>query len=417
MSEQQIGVYTCLPGQARDIRVGTLWAYSRRGAQSAGFMYSPEWLGHPQRYELEPALPLIRGTQYSTHALFGCMSDSAPDRWGRTLMRRAERHQATVERRAPSTLSEVDFLLLVHDSARQGALRYSIDGGESFLHSSDSSAVPPMIRLPELMHAADRLCRDEAFSSDLQLLLAPGSSIGGARPKATVRDENGNLCIAKFSKHDDDYSLIAWEAVALQLAEEAGLQVPERRLITVQGKHVLILRRFDRGASSQRLPYISTMTLLNAADNEQHGYDELADMIPVVSASPNRDLQELWERIAFSVMISNVDDHLRNHGFLRYSAGGWRLSPLFDVNPTPQDIRPRRLSTAIISGENAASLQLVRELAEFYGLSPHDCTQSLRRIGAAVSNWRTVAARLGISRSEQERMSSAFEHEDGYASL
>ena len=247
--------------------------------------------------------------------------------------------------------------------------------------------------------------------------LAPGSSLGGARPKASVLNEAGDLCIAKFSKHDDEYSLIAWEAVALQLAQLAGLRVPEHKLITVQGKHVLLLRRFDRTPDGGRLPYISTMTLLNAADNENHSYDELADMLPTVSVAPRSDLPELWERIVFSVMISNVDDHLRNHGLLRLSSAGWQLSPLFDVNPTPQDIRPRKLSTAIVAGENAASLELVRELAELYGIRRDKCLQSLKRIAAAVSSWRTVAARMGISRSEQERMASAFEHEDGYAVL
>lgn len=417
MSEQEIGVYTCPAGQHDHVRVGTLWAYHRRGAQSAGFMYSREWLEHPQRYELEPALPLHAGTQYSTHALFGSMSDSAPDRWGRTLMRRAERNRAASAGVSVSALTEADFLLRVEDFARQGALRYSCDGGKTFLNSAGQHAVPPFIRLPELMHAADRLCRDEAFSTDLQLLLAPGSSLGGARPKASVLNEAGDLCIAKFSKHDDGYSLIAWESVALELARLAGLQVPDHKLITVQGKHVLLLRRFDRTADGGRLPYISTMTLLNAADNENHSYDELADMLPIVSVAPRSDLLELWERIVFSVMISNVDDHLRNHGLLRCSSAGWQMSPLFDVNPTPQDIRPRRLSTAIFAGENAASLELARELAALYGIRRDKCQQSLKRIAAAVSSWRTVAARMGISRSEQERMASAFEHEDGYAVL
>lgn len=417
MSEQEIGVYTCPAGQHDHVRVGTLWAYYRRGTQSAGFMYSREWLEHPQCYELEPALPLHAGTQYSTHALFGCMGDSAPDRWGRTLMRRAERNRAAAAEEPASALTEADFLLRVEDFARQGALRYSCDGGKSFLHNAGQHAVPPFIRLPELMLVADRLCRDDVFSTDLQLLLAPGSSLGGARPKASVLNEAGDLCIAKFSKHDDEYSLIAWEAVALQLAQLAGLNVPEHKLITVQGKHVLLLRRFDRTANGGRLPYISAMTLLNAADNESHGYDELADMLPTVAVDPRGDLLELWERIVFGVMISNVDDHLRNHGLLRRSSAGWQLSPIFDVNPTPQDIRPRKLSTAIFAGENTASLELAKELAEFYGIRRDKCLQSLKRIASAVSSWRTVAARMGIPRSEQERMASAFEHEDGYAAL
>ena len=412
MGEAQIGVYTALRGGGPAIRVGALWSSCNRGRETARFEYDRDWIAHPQSYALEPALPLVRGAQYTPRGLFGCMADSAPDRWGRTLMKRAEAARARVAGEPPHRLSETDYLLRVNDEARQGALRYSRDGGTSFMDSDAARAVPPLVELRKLQHAVDSTVGDNVPDADLRLLLAPGSSLGGAWPKACVRDERGRLCIAKFSRVDQGYDVVAWEAVALHLAEAAGLNVPPFRLesLLVGGKrrHVLLVEKFDRGAAGERIPYISAMTMLDAADGERRSYMELAQGMLQHCIQPRLDLPELWRRVAFSLMVSNTDDHLRNHGFLRRSPGGWGLSPLFDVNPTPPDVSPRVLTTPLTpDGGDATRAALLECAGQFY-LRAHEAGEAWRQIERAVAQWRTVAAGFRILKKEQDRMAAAF---------
>lgn len=300
---------------------------------------------------------------------------------------------------------------------RQGVLRFSQDGGQSFCAPPGTTPIPPLVNLSRLLHAADHFCRDDENAEDLRLLLAPGSSLGGARPKASVKDKKGNLCMAKFPRHDDEYNVVAWEAVALTLASKAGLQVPRFELEKIADKDVLIVWRFDRTREQRRISYLSAMSMLGARDNEQHSYLEIVDAIRQYGAAPRQDLRQLWQRIAFSIMISNTDDHLRNHGFLQTGGTGWSLSPLFDVNPTPEDIRPRYLNTAIDWEDTSASLDVLRSIAPECGIKTSETNDLLEPIARAVSQWRQAAESFGIGKQEQERMASAFEHKDGYMAV
>jgi serine/threonine-protein kinase HipA len=391
--------------------VGRLWIHSRAGRQAATFQYNEEWLGNPDRFALEPALALGEGAYHTDagKALFGALGDSAPDRWGRVLMQRAARRQAETEATTPGSLLEIDYLLRVHDEARQGALRFASEKGGHFLAEDGGLSIPPLVELPKLLAAAEHV--DDENDEDLRLLLAPGSSLGGARPKASVRDADGSMAIAKFPQKDDDYNTVLWEAVALNLAAKAGVSVAERRLEKIADKHVLILKRFDR-EGGVRVPFLSAMSMIGGKDQEVRSYLEIADAINMEGVRPEEDLAELWRRIVFTVLISNTDDHMRNHGFLYDGASGWTLSPAYDINPTPVDIKPRVLSTSINEADQRASLDLAFEVAEYFRIGPDSASEIVSEVGQAVAQWRDEASSLGLSTFEINRMSSAFEHED-----
>lgn len=420
MSAPAAFVYIDTDGAPR--LVGRLYVTVHRGRETATFQYDDEWIARSDSFALQPALSVSRAPHYAgeDRRMFGALGDSAPDRWGQTLLRRAERRQAKAENRAPRALREVDFLLGVTDSVRQGALRLALTEGGAFVAPERPSGVPPLVELPALLAASERYLADQESAEDLRLLLAPGSSLGGARPKASVRDPSGALLIAKFPKrNEDDYRVVAWEAVALQLARDAGLRTTESRLDRVADNDVLLVSRFDRQVTDHglfRIPYLSAMSMLGAVDGERRSYVEIADALRAHGAAATEDLVELWRRIVFSVLISNTDDHLRNHGFLYAGATGWRLSPVFDVNPVPTDIKDRVLSTAIgIDGDPTASLDIAFEVAPQFGLRTADAKRVAKEVGAATARWKSVAARFGIASSEIERMRSAFEHEDARA--
>lgn len=393
--------------------VGRLWARTRRNREGATFEYDASWLEHRERFSLEPALRLGPGPFHTAADLpmFGAIGDSAPDRWGRALMRRMERRRAEREKQTPRTLKEIDYLLLVDDEARQGALRFAEREGGPFLREPGTRRTPPLIDLPQLLSAADRVAEDKDTDEDLRLLLAPGSSLGGARPKASVRDKDGDLAIAKFPRRDDDYNIVLWEAVALTLARKAGIRVPEARIEMVGTRPVLVLRRFDR-RDGHRIPFLSAMSMLDARDNDTRSYMEMADALRRHGAASRDDIRQLWKRIVFNVLISNTDDHLRNHGFLYAGPTGWRLSPAYDLNPVPVDVKPRILTMAVDEEDNTASLTLALNVAGYFELEGRAAHRIAAEIGKAVSDWRAEAARHGLSNVEIERMASAFEHED-----
>ena len=403
-------VYIDLEGRA--IQVGRMWIHVRGRRESATFEYSGSWLSSPACFALEPALSVEEGSHHTREGLpvFGAIGDSAPDRWGRALIRRATLRADRETGATPRTLREIDFLLGVNDEARTGALRFSLTEKGPFLAQGTGRSIPPMVEIPKLLAASDSLLRDEESSEELRLLLAPGSSLGGAQPKASVRKDS-QLFIAKFPSSADSYNRIAWEAVALDLAEKSGITVSERRLQPIDGRQVLILKRFDR-KERIRIPFLSGMSMISARDNETHSYLELADRIKAHGAFPGRDLLELWKRIVFTVLISNVDDHMRNHGFLFHDRSGWVLSPAYDLNPTPVDIAPRILTTAIDIADQTASIDLTLDVAEYFSVGVADSKGHIRSIAKAVSGWRDFASGYGLSPSEIERMSSAFEHED-----
>lgn len=409
--DRDVWVYLDLAGTPH--LVGRLWSRSRKGRETASFEYAPEWLGHPARVSLEPALQLGPGPFHTPGDLpmFGAIGDSAPDRWGRALMRRAERRRAEREKQTPRTLQEIDYLLLVDDEARQGALRFAETPGGPFLREDGVRRTPPLLELPELLSASDRVMDDQETDNDLRLLLAPGSSLGGARPKASVRDRDGHLAIAKFPRRDDDYNMVLWEAVALNLAQRAGIPVPEARVETVLARPVLLLRRFDR-VGAQRIPFLSSMSMLGARDNQAHSYLEIVDALRQHGAAARADIQGLWRRIVFNVLISNTDDHLRNHGFLYAGEGGWRLSPAYDLNPVPVDIKPRILTTAINEDDGTASLDLALSVAGYFELDQAHARGIAAEVGHAVARWRQEALSLGLPEPQVARMASAFQHAD-----
>ena len=409
--DREVFVYVDLQGAPH--LVGRLWARVRKDRENATFEYDRGWLEHAERFSLEPALKLGPGPFHTPtdKPLFGAIGDSAPDRWGRVLMRRAERRRAERERQAPRTVREIDYLLLVDDEARQGALRFAEKEGGPFLAGQKPTRIPPLIDLPRLLSAAEHVIDNKDSDEDLRLLLAPGSSLGGARPKASVRDRDGRLAIAKFPNKGDEVNTVAWEALALTLAGKAGIAVPEWRLETAGGKPVLLLRRFDREGGT-RVPFLSAMSMLDARGNEARSYLEFVDVLRQHGAAPRQDMHELWRRIVFSILISNTDDHLRNHGFLWSGPAGWRLSPAYDLNPVPTDIKPRVLTTAIDLDDSTASLQLAYDVASYFELKPAEARAIARDAGKAVALWRKQAARLGVSNAEIDRMASAFEHDD-----
>ncbi|MGA2128771.1 MAG: type II toxin-antitoxin system HipA family toxin [Xanthobacteraceae bacterium] len=391
--------------------VGRLWGRSRKGKESATFEYDASWLTNPSRFALEPALTLGKGPHHTAagRRIFGAIGDSAPDRWGRMLIQREERRKAREERRTPRTLLEIDYLLGVGDIARQGALRLSEHEDGPFL--ATGVQIPPLLQLPALLGAALRMSEDGGSDDDLRLLLAPGSSIGGARPKASVIDRDGQLVIAKFPQHGDLIRVTVWEAVALTLAAHAGIATPDWRLEKVADRDVMLLRRFDRRGNA-RIPFLSAMSLLDATDNEPHSYMEIADALRQYGGKADEDCAQLWRRIVFSILISNTDDHLRNHGFLYAPAAGWRLSPAYDLNPIPVDIKPRILTTAIDETDGTASLDLAFEVARHFGVKPDKANIIVREVGTAVARWRQTAAATELAPKEIERMATAFEHEE-----
>jgi serine/threonine-protein kinase HipA len=409
--EQTIHVYMDLEGAPHF--VGRLWTRQAGRKVSASFEYDKSWLANPQRFALEPALTLDSGPHHTPlgRSLFGAIGDSAPDRWGRVLIQREERRKARAENRAPRSLSEADYLLGVGDIARQGALRFSAQEGCEFLGAQNAASIPPLLELGKLLKAAMRIAANEEDDADLQLLLAPGSSLGGARPKASIIDKDRRLAIAKFPQNDDTWPVTLWEAVALDLASRAGIPVPEWRIEKIGTRRVLLLRRFDRSENA-RVPFLSAMSMLGALDNEQHSYLEMVDALRRHGIQPEKDAVQLWRRMVFNILVSNTDDHLRNHGFLYARSGGWRFSPAYDLNPMPTDIRPRVLSLAIDETDTTASLELAFAVAAQFGLKFDEARKIAGEVGKAVFGWRGSAARLGLAAREITRMESAFEHED-----
>ena len=411
MENKEILVYISLNG--KDAYVGKLWFYNRRGRESASFEYDKSWLNNSERFALEPAIQLTEGSFHTQekHSLFGAIGDSAPDRWGRVLMRRAEARRALSEKKTARTLTERDYLLGVNDETRQGALRFAENTDGPFLKPSDKTSVPPLIELAKLLSASEKFLNLRENAEDLRLLLAPGSSLGGARPKASVKDKDGSLAIAKFPRKDDEFNVVLWEAVALTLAKAAGIATSQWRIENILKKPVLIIRRFDRTEKS-RIPFLSAMSMLGAADNERHSYLEIVYAINQNGSRPDKDMAELWRRIVFSILISNTDDHLRNHGFLYEPQKGWRLSPVYDINPAPSEIKPRILSTAIDFNNNQADIDLALSVIKDFRLSKEQAGEIIKETVQAVMRWRTVAKFLGLKESDIERMSSAFEHKD-----
>ncbi len=386
----ELGGATHLVGRCRYI--------AKRHGQSSVFEYDDAWLDYPDAYALDPAnLPLDRQLIYtrgSKSALPGALRDTAPDRWGQQLIKRAFRKSGDLR-----TLSEIDYLLAMTDQTRIGALRYKREGEVNFNHDMGHYRVPPLIQLPALINAADAVQANTETAEDLKLLLNEGSPLGGARPKSVVADHDGSLAIAKFPKMDDDRSIPHGEVLAMSLAEKAGINVAAARLQDVAGRPVALISRFDRRAG-QRIPFISAMSLLGLNDGDDASYIDIAECIRMYSSAPKVDLHELWRRIVFGVMIGNLDDHLRNHGFLYDQKDQWRLSPAYDLNPVPLAEKARELSTWISEEGPQADLGMARRSASFFALDNGEADRIIDKVIVALNGWQNLAHQQGMSAAD-----------------
>lgn len=412
-----IAVYADWEGMPAPTCVGQLSATPARGREVFSFAYDPGWLGGGLGQSLDPALLLYAGPQYppAPKENFGLFLDSSPDRWGRFLMQRREAQAARREGRKARQLLESDYLLGVHDSHRMGALRFRTAPDGAFLDDTAAYAAPPWTSLRELEEASRQIEKPGAEKSTdyekwIRMLIAPGGSLGGARPKAGVRDVAGHPWIAKFPSRNDTSDIGTWEFLVHGLAIKAGIAVSEAQVKKFSSEYgTFLTRRFDRTDTGERTHFASAMTLLNRADGDDHtagvSYLELADFLQQSGAQPEADLKQLWRRIVFFMCVSNVDDHLRNHGFLLEPGSGWRLSPAYDMNPVPF---AEGLKLNVSESDNSQDLQLALEVATFFRLKPREAKETVAEVVAAVKTWRTAANALGISHREQEGMEPAF---------
>jgi serine/threonine-protein kinase HipA len=304
------------------------------------------------------------------------------------------------------TLTELDFLLGIDDETRQGSLRFKENGIGQFLQCKTANAIPPLLSLPKLLAATEKFLGDTESDEDLRLLLTGGSSLGGARPKASVYD-NDILSIAKFPKIDDAVHNPLWEALALLLAEKSGIQVPKWKIIRVAKKPVLLMHRFDRN-NEERIPFISAMSMLGAKDNERHSYLEIAESIILQGSNVRYNLIELWKRMVFNICISNIDDHLRNHGFLRNSPKGWNLSPAYDMNPVSRNTKPNIHAISISENSNEGSIDSAFSVIEAFNINTGKANAIFSSVQQSLKEWKTDAISLGIPKIEIEEMDSAF---------
>ena len=405
-------------------RIGTLRFDSQGARQNAAFEYDREWRVAADRFALEPNLPLVNGAQFHKPAsrdasiFHSAIADTEPDGWARrVILRDHAKRRATAraagQARDYAPLTPIDFLLAVDDVNRAGALRFQDEEGV-FQRASEVGrrTVPPLIELSTLMAASRAVETNTETAEDLAYLRGRGTSLGGLRPKCSVIDDAGELCIGKFPSIDDDRSVTKGEVLALQLAKAAGINASEARLIDSDGIPVTVIRRFDR-ITRGRLMYVSAATLLGVEADEptEHTYTEIVDAIRQYGADAQTDIEELWRRIAFSVLINNVDDHLHNHGFLHVANNQWRLSPAFDINPFPD--RQRELKTWISEDAGpAASIDALMAAAAYFKLNKKSATQILAEVERTVSTWRVRGRELGITPGELEQFADAFEHRE-----
>lgn len=382
--------------------VGRLHPAERSAAVT--FEYAREWLARADTFSIDPTgLPLSPSPIHGA-ALFGAMQDCGPDRWGRVLIERAVRKQ--VLGRKP--YRDIDYVLALDDTARIGALRFRTEPTGPFL-AATTGKLPPVVSLAALLRAADAIHGETETAADLRFLLGAGSPLGGARPKAAVTLADGRLAIAKFPKPDDVRDIAAGEVLALHLAKQAGITVAESQLVAVGGRGVSVITRFDR-EGAQRLPFLSAHSLLGLPMGEGGAYTLLADGIRQFGDDVSGDLRELWRRLVFSLLASNYDDHLRNHGFLMRTPGKWSLSPAYDLNPVPEIERAQMPKTAISEDNADSSIAAALEAAPRFGLKPAAAKTIVRDVFAIVSDWRKAAKKLRISARTLDAYASAFDH-------
>lgn len=404
---QKLLVYADFDWLKEPALMGELSYESLRGEDSYGFSFDEEWLRRAGELFLSADLNNYPGVQYTAAGcdIFGCFSDALPDRWGRTLLNRREQLLAQEEGRPLRRLSSFDYLLGIDDYSRMGGFRFKERADADFINSTPTLRVPPLANIRDLEFAARQIEQSEQQNELpdkkwIAQLIQPGSSLGGARPKASVIDTDGLLCVAKFPSHQDDYDAELWEHLSHMLAKRAGISVAETRVQqTSDRRHTLISQRFDRTRSGKRIHFASAMTLLGLHDGDNatngHGYLDIVDFIIRYGADVDNNLRELYRRVAFNICIGNSDDHFRNHGFL-LTPKGWTLSPAYDLNPTLS----RHQSLLITATSNEADLSLLGDASEEYMLSRPIADSIISEVCNALKDWQTLASQLGVPKRE-----------------
>ena len=412
VDKTDIFVYAHWQGMPDPKLLGILSAHQGKGRKSFSFEYDREYLKSKERFLLDPDIGWYAGSQFpGDKENFGIFLDSMPDTWGRTLMKRRAVQQAREEEKTAPTLYDIDFLLGVYDPTRMGALRFKLDQSGPFLDDNDDYPTPPWSSIRELQYGANQLesdASDEEVKKWLAILMAPGSSLGGARPKANILDDKGHPWIAKFPSKNDEIDKALWEYLAYQLALKAGVNMAESKVEKVSGnRHTFFTKRFDR-FEGERIHFVSAMTM--TGNNEDTirdspaSYLYLAELIQFSGANNTEDLHQLWRRIVFHIAISNTDDHLRNHGFI-LSNEGWILSPAYDINPS---IDKEWLSLNIDTDSNALDFEVAKGVGSYFQLDNNQMDIILDEVKSAVSQWKTIAHDIGIYRREQQLMEGAF---------
>jgi len=395
----------CVDWAGDTLHVGTLYAHDHSAA--VGFEYAATWLARTDAFAIDPtALPLRQGVFHALD-LPGALADTGPDRWGRIIIDRSVR-QGVLERRP---YRAIDYCVAIEDTARIGAIRLRPSGGTDFLGAT-RGVIPPLIRLRELLAATDAVHGDRASSRDLAFLLGAGSPLGGARPKCLVSLPDGSLALAKFSKPDDVRDIATGEILALAVAREAGIQTADHRLVVVDGRGVAVIRRFDR-EGKRRIPFISAATLLGLLPGDPGSNTRLADAIRAHGHTVPADLAELWRRLVYSILIGNVDDHMRNYGLLMRAPGRWALSPAYDINPAPMIDRAHGRQTPVseyspIGSGTAAEMEEAVARSDRFGLRLAAARAIVGEVQAAIGRWRSIAVHAGIADAALAAYSDCF---------
>ena len=409
-----IYVYAHWLGMPEPKCIGVLSAQQAKGKKAFSFEYEVDWIRSKEQQLLDPDIAWFTGSQYPNgKENFGVFMDSMPDTWGRTLMKRRAAQLAKEAGRPAPVLYDIDFLLGVYDETRMGALRFKLDKDGSFLDDNHGIPTPPWASIRELQHGAEVLESDEdseEVKKWLAILMVPGSSLGGARPKANITDDHGHYWIAKFPSKGDTIDKGAWEYLSYKLALQCGVAMSESRIEKVAGKfHTFFSKRFDRQLH-ERIHFASAMTMTGQNEDtikeNPASYLDMAEFIQYNGAQNKQDLQQLWRRIVFHIAVSNTDDHLRNHGFI-LTDKGWILSPAFDINPS---VDKDGLALNIDTHNNALDFELAKSVGEYFQLSDAEMNTIITEVKTAVSGWKNIAQEIGISRAEQELMSAAYRY-------
>jgi serine/threonine-protein kinase HipA len=416
MSTEKTGilVYAHWKGMPTPKLIGILSAQKAKGKKAFSFEYGKNWINSEKPFLLDPDIGWFAGKQFPQNKEnFGVFLDSMPDRWGRTLLKRKATLIAKELNKPIPNLYDIDFLLGVYDESRMGGLRFKLAENDPFLDNDSNIPIPPWSSIRTLQYAVGQIESDQdsdAVKKWLAILMAPGSSLGGARPKANILDDKNHPWIAKFPSKNDEIDKGAWEFLAYRLAINAGIEMAESKIQMVKGKfYTFFTKRFDR-FEGERIHFASAMTMTGKNEDtikdNTPSYLDIAEFIQFFGSRIEKDLHQLWRRIVFNIAISNTDDHLRNHGFLLEN-NGWILSPAFDINPS---IDKEGLALNIDTENNSLDFELAKSVGQYFQLNPNEMTQIINEVKKSVAQWQTIASEIGISRVEQELMALAFKY-------